>query len=437
MITYHETAREIPIVKQADVVVCGAGPAGVAAAIAAARSGAKTQLLELQGCLGGMWTAGLISWVIESKHPGIMQEINAELDRRGARLGQGRDYAYDPEVMKLLLEELCVEAGVEVQMHTRVVAAGKDGSGRITHAITESASGREAWAGAVFIDATGNGDLATLAGCGFDVGRAGSGEVQPMGLICLVAGIDVEEARPFLCLPDEGHREAKRLMLEEVQRAGVSPSYAAPSLFPLGGDLYVFSTNHEYAVSGMSAADLTRATIHARAELHDIVNGLRGLGGIWRNMRLVATGAHIGIREGRRIHGLYQVTQEDLLRGATFDDAVCRVTVGIDVHSTDPTTTKAYSAENRTRTLPYDIPIRALISRDVPGLLLAGRCISGDFLAHASYRMTGTAAALGQGAGVLAAVAAERGQMPHETPWPSVEPALRAVIEGAEAIATR
>ncbi|MBC7234545.1 MAG: FAD-dependent oxidoreductase [Chloroflexi bacterium] len=431
MIYYHESARDIPIVEEADVVVCGAGPAGVAAAIAAARSGAKTRLLELQGCLGGMWTAGLISWVIESKHPGIMQEINAELDRRGARLGRGRDYAYDPEVMKLLLEELCVKAGVHIQMHTRVVAAGQDGAGRITHAITESASGRQAWAGRVFIDATGNGDLAALAGCGFDVGREGTGETQPMGLICLVAGVDMEAARPFLCLPDEGHQEAKRLMLAELQRAGVSPSYAAPSLFPLGGDLYVFSTNHEYGVSGMDAADLTRATIHARAELHQIVNGLRSLGGIWRHMRLVATGAHIGIREGRRIHGLYQVSREDLLRGVRHEDAVCRVTVGIDVHSTDPKTTKAYSAENRTRTLPYDIPLRALIARDVPGLLMAGRCISGDFLAHASYRMTGTSATLGQAAGVLAAVAARQETLPANVPWSEVRPALQAIIESA------
>ena len=421
MRTYQESARETPIAEDCDVVVCGGGPAGIGAAIAAARAGARTRLIELQGCLGGMWTAGLISWVIEGGNkPGLMQEINAELGRRGARLGRGRDYAYDPEVMKLLLEEMCLGAGVEVRLHTRVVAAAKDEAKRLKLAITESSSGREAWAGRVFVDATGNGDLAALAGCGYDLGRESSGEMQPMSLICLLAGVDAEDVREFLCLPDEHHRGAKQGLLGEMERAGVSPSYGAPSLFHLGDRLYVLSSNHEYGLLGLDAADVSRATIHARAELHRLVDALRGLGGVWRELRLVATGSQIGIREGRRIHGLYTVTRDDLLRGARHKDTVCLVTVGIDVHSTDPSATKSYSAENRALTQPYDIPIRALIACDVKGLLLAGRCISGDFLAHASYRMTGTATAMGQGAGTLAAVAAKTGRLPQEVSWQDV-----------------
>ncbi|MGA1194976.1 MAG: FAD-dependent oxidoreductase, partial [Candidatus Latescibacterota bacterium] len=130
MSTFYEAEREIPVVEETDVVVCGAGPAGVCAAIAAARTGAKTRLIELHGCLGGVWTAGALSWIIDSADkPGIMAEITDELERRGARatrVPNGKNYAYDVEAMKLLLEEMCLEAGVDVRLHTRVVAAARD-----------------------------------------------------------------------------------------------------------------------------------------------------------------------------------------------------------------------------------------------------------------------------------------------------------------------
>ncbi|MFH1085577.1 MAG: FAD-dependent oxidoreductase, partial [Chloroflexota bacterium] len=402
------------------------------AAVAAARGGARVRLLELHGCLGGMWTSGLITWVIDSLHkPGIMAEIGARLDARGARYSRGRDYAYDAEAMKLLLEQMCLEAGVQVQMHTRVVAAAVE-RGRLRLAITESPSGREAWAAPVFIDATGNGDLAASAGCGYDLGRddaAGpGGEMQPMSLLVLLSGLDAREIAAFISHPDQDHKEAKRLLTAEMQAAGVEPSYHGQTLFHLGGDLYSLSGNHQYGFSPLSAADITRATMQARAEMHRIVDALRARGGVWRNLRLVATAEQIGVRDGRRVRGRYTVTRDDLLAGASHADAVARVTVGIDVHTPDPQRNKTYSPENRTRTLPYDIPLRACIARDVEGLLMAGRCVSGDFLAHASYRMTATAAALGQGAGALAAVAALSGRAPHAVSWEDVRPAYERLI---------
>ena len=138
----------------------------------------------------------------------------------------------------------------------------------------------------------------------------------------------------------------------------------------------------------------------------------------------MTTAEQIGVREGRRIHGLYTVTVADMLRGMTHEDAVARVTIGIDVHSTDPQTGKGLEVVNTTRTQPFDIPLRALIARDVQGLLLAGRCISGDFLAHSSYRVTGDAVATGQGAGALAAVAARSHLLPQNVSWGEVRDAL-------------
>jgi hypothetical protein len=286
--------------------------------------------------------------------------------------------------------------------------------------MTESKSGREAWSAKTFIDCTGDGDLAARAGCAFDVGRPGSGACQPMSLEALVIGLRADEVADFI----GGGSEAPKLrLLAEMERAGVHPSYAKPVLFHIREGLFLLAANHEYGVPATDAEGITAGTIRARAEIHRIVNALRKLGGPWRDVRVVATGEQIGVREGRRVRGRYEVTVDDMVRGATHEDAVCRVTFGIDVHSTDPTRGKSYGNEG-VRAKPYDIPIRALIARDADGLLLAGRCISGDFLAHSSYRVTGNAAAMGQAAGALGAVAALSDRLPHEVPWAEVQSLL-------------
>ena len=163
MRSHREPAQDVPIVEETDVVVCGGGPAGVAAALAAARQGVKTRLIELHGCLGGVWTTGALSWIIDSANkPGIMAEITARLDQRDARRLRhdgGKNYAYDVEEMKRLLDDMCLEAGVDVRLLTRIVAAGRDSDNRLSVVITESKAGREAWHAKAFIDATGDGDL--------------------------------------------------------------------------------------------------------------------------------------------------------------------------------------------------------------------------------------------------------------------------------------
>jgi hypothetical protein len=181
-------------------------------------------------------------------------------------------------------------------------------------------------------------------------------------------------------------------------------------------------------VAATDADAISAATLRARAEVHRLVSGLRSLGGVWRDLRLVATGEQIGVREGRRIRGHYTVTAEDLLAGRRHEDAVCRVTFPVDVHATRLEHGGSFEAVNRThRSVPYDIPVRALIARDVDGLLLAGRCISGDFLAHSSYRVTGNAVTMGQAAGALGALAARSGRRPQDVPWAEVRAALDAL----------
>jgi len=132
----------------------------------------------------------------------------------------------------------------------------------------------------------------------------------------------------------------------------------------------------------------------------------------------VATAEQIGVRDGRRLAGRFTMTKDDLIKGARYDDGVVRVTFGADVHATTADRNKNAATEaTGIKVAPYDIPLRAMIAKDVDGLMMAGRCISGDFIAHSSYRVTGNAVGMGEGVGAIAALAALSKRLPHEVPW--------------------
>lgn len=423
MDTIQESGKTIPVVEDVDVLVCGGGPAGVAAAVAASRAGARTRLIEAHGSLGGIWTVGAMAYICgmhESKG-GILVEILDGLKERGAVGLCGR--TFDIELTKLLLEEMCLQSGVRVRLHTRVAAAQRDASKRLAAVVTESKSGREGWKAHTVIDCTGDGDVAALAGCGFDVGRPENGETQPMSFIAVVSGVHVDRIRPYTHLrelePGEDRSIHKQRLRKLLEDAGTPPSYSHPTLFHVHDDLFILMSNHEYTRSAMNADDLTEATLLGRAEVHAQIRALRGLGGAWKDIRIVATSAQIGVREGRRIHGRYTVTVDDLANAARHPDAVSRCHFGVDVHSTNPKKSKGLGNDG-VKAKPYDIPLRALIARDVDGLMMAGRCISGDFLAHASYRITADAVPMGEAAGKVAAAAAKSNRLPHEVSWRDV-----------------
>jgi hypothetical protein len=429
--TLLEPATAIPFAGGADVIVCGAGPAGVAAAIAAARAGARVRLFEWRGCLGGVWTAGLVGYFLDFAKPGIAREIRERLDERGGRTGASDSrFSYHPEILKLLLEEMCTEAGVAFQYHTRVAAAHREGR-RLAAIVTDSKSGRQAWRAPVFIDATGDGDLGAQAGCAFEFGDEAAGRWQPMSLNALLAVKNAEALRGFVRFadprPGENSDSAKKTAIREAIRStGHESSYGGPTLWHVKDNLLIAMLNHEYSVKPFDAAGVTAATVRARAEMHRMVDGLRGLGGPWEGLQIVATAEQIGVRDGRRIAGRTTVKKEDLVGGARHEDAVVRATFGVDVHQTAadrPHNDPAGGAGIKVK--PYDIPLRALIARDVDGLMMAGRCISGDFIAHSSYRVTGNAVAMGEAAGTVAALAARSSRLPHEVPWPEAAAALR------------
>jgi len=421
--------REAPL-EHYDVVVCGSGPAGVSAAISAGKAGAKVLLIEVHGCLGGVWTSGSLTWVIDSDNKGgLMRRYVEDLRERQATIKHnGAGFSYHPEVMKQLLEDYCAEAGVDVLLHTRVTGASRDSENRLKVVFTENKSGLQAWTADCFVDATGDGDLGFLAGCEFGIGKPDTGECQPMSLLALIGGLHEDEIAPFI---GGGSNAPKERLLQELIDAGVEPSYTSPVFFPIRPDLFTLMANHEYGVRCDDAKAITEATLRARKEVNRLIDGLRAKGGVWKNIHLVSSSEQIGVREGRRIKGLYEVSKEDLIEGRRHEDAVCRVTFKMDVHSTNKAHGTAYEKENKVRTQHYDIPLRSLIAKDVDGLVLAGRCISGDFYAHSSYRVTGNAVALGEAAGLAAATASKRGIPPREVDIADLRAVPGTAVAGA------
>lgn len=424
-------AINTPIRGAYDVIVAGAGPAGISAAIAAARSGARVLLIEANGCLGGVWTAGLLTWVFDIEKNIIGGEIIGRLQERSACVmapGENmQNFSYDVESMKYLLDDMCLSAGIDILLHARVVATELNESRKLTHLMTESESGREAWAAHAFIDCTGNGSLGALAGNRFAMGNE-DGETQPMTFMGLIAVPSLDAVSEYISFygGEYNHLECCGRFSNLLRDLGIETSYGHPTLFQLKDNLLALMVNHEYGFDATNTRDLTKATMSGRGELNRVVDGLSSSEGPFRGAVLVSSAEHIGIREGRRLKGLYEVVYEDLITSRQHEDAVCTVRFNIDIHSTKKSKSKGLKTE---KTPPYQIPLRALIAHDVDGLLMAGRCISGDFLAHASYRVTGEAVSMGEAAGVCAAISARTGSLPRQVRWTSMQAGLAELAE--------
>ena len=405
-----------PLAGTSDVIVVGGGPAGIAAAVTAARNGAKVRLFELQGCLGGVWTSGMLTYLWDFNKGAFDREIIRRLEAYGAARYDRTDaydvkanFVYEPEYMKLVCEDLCAEAGVEYVLQCPVVAAYRDASGRnIETIVTESKSGRQAWRAKCFIDCSGDGDLAALAGCGYDAGFFPDGTGQPATLNALVVVRDEKALQAYISndpamwdVRQKTHIPSSHAFRDVLRRTGLEPSYSDPTLWQVHGNLLALMANHEYRLPLDDAAAITRATVHARHEVAEIVRRLDALGGPWAGIRLAATAEQIGHREARRIHGRYTVTRADVAAGARFEDALTRSNFGIDIHGLDMKSNQRKAAGDNMGAAfkPFEIPLRACQAKDADNLYMAGRNISGDFIAHASYRVTGSSVALGEGVG--------------------------------------
>ncbi len=366
-----------------DVVVAGGGTAGAAAAIAAARAGQRVLLLEEANALGGTSTTGGVNeWFAGLEGLGdIWAQLVGELERFGARFGR----FYNPEYTKIAWQLMAEESGVDILFHTSVVDAAVTDA-RITQVRAVAASHAIDIEGTVFIDATGEGDLAWLAGAETMRGHLETGRTLHMSLTFILqdTGSPVEPYLPRGLLP--------------IETADDLPGLHGGRRLP-DGRVYCNMTK----VMGHDPTDpmsLSHAEREARRQLVRILHYLQRTR--FPTHALCSSGARIGIREGRRVVGDYVLTEADITgdRPHDFSDGVAVATCQIDFHSL----TKPGHGGWRHRVEPYAIPYRCLTARGLANLLVAGKCISGDQVAQSSYRMTPTCCAMGQAAGTAAAL---------------------------------
>ena len=424
-----------------DVLVIGGGNAGCAAALAAARSGARTLLVERYGFLGGTATAAMVGpWMTFHSGSqrivgGIAQEMVERLVRAGASPGHlpdTSDYVstitpFDPEVHKALLFEMMRESGVELLLHGYFLRAQVEG-GDVTGATIATIAGERSYRAPVVVDATADALVAHSAGVPTQQGDE-RGRVQPATLMFRLSHVDLDELAAYLranpqemrgSLPPEERTGASLTAIAGLgtlwERARADGLVDVPrelvSLFasPYPDEVTVNMTR-VVDVDPLDPEDLTRAEVESRLQAMQLLVFFRERVPGFARARLAATGAQVGIRESRRIVGRYTLTAQDVLAGRRFEDAVARSAYPIDVHnpSGSGTTTKRLPPGES-----YEIPYRCLLPVHPERLLVAGRCISTSHEALASTRLTPTVMTLGQAAGTAAALACERAVRPSE-----------------------
>lgn len=424
---------------EADVIVVGGGPAGIVAAIAAGRQGVKTVLVERYGFVGGMSTAAMVyPWMTfhadsgEQVIRGIAQEIVDRLIERGGSPGHLRDTVgfvhtvtpYHPEIYQVVAVKMLREAGVELYLHSFVdEVEAADGTIRSVRITTKS--GKIELAGRIFVDASGDADVAYLSGAETLKGRDGDSQAQPMTMKFRMRGVDLEQIKAYmLANPDNFYKKTPIDELIGLPLTGISGFYSEwqASGVPINRDqvlLFTGPADDEVLVNctrvqgldGTQVEDLTRAEEEGRKQVLLMAEFLkRDVPGFAR-ASVSAVGTQIGIRETRRIVGLYALTKEDVVAGRKFEDAIARSGYPIDIH--DPSgkgVTASWIAGDGT----YDIPYRCLVSRNANNLLAAGRCISTTHEALATTRLTPSCMATGQAAGTAAALAVLDGVTPAE-----------------------
>ena len=452
--------EDVPISKRLEVLVVGGGPAGLSAAVAAARNGANTLLVERNGFLGGVGTAGLCTSFMGSD-PLIIRGFSREIIDRLASYGcyvEGFNSFFDGEIMKYICNEIATEAGVNLLFDTVLFKVLVDDNS-VKGVTVLNKSGHKAILAKVVVDATGDGDVAARSGAAFQKGNE-QGQMQSMTLMFRMGGVDVKRLIDFAL----ANKELFDLD-EHVETSGrtfggrfdndvsILDTSTDPPLICIGGfgplvkeakekgELYLphnlgfwveglwvpdevlINTTNVVGADGTNADDVSNAWVDSRRQVMSLVKFLQTKIPGFEKSHLIDTAQNLGVRETRRIVGEYMLTKEDVIEGRRFPDGVVRNSYPIDV---TPVSLDKSQIWIKPKKPFYEIPYRCLLPKKIENLIVAGRCMSVTHEALGSTRSMICSMGAGQAAGTAAALAVSEGTTPRKV---SVEKLRKLLIE--------
>lgn len=422
--------KNIPVVGRYDVVVCGGGPAGFIAAIAAARKGASVALVEQYGFLGGMATTSYVAPLSVFTYKGrkVIGGIPWEFIERLEELGGGLiekplgNVAFDPELYKLLCQRMVLEAGVKLYLHS-YLSGCVCGDGRISQVIIENKSGSQALDADVFIDCTGDADLAYMAGVPMQ-DKSGR-PLQPMSSYFILNGVDTDspmvreamhhnkQGENCYCLP------MRKKMLELQEELDI-PDFGGPWYCTTLHDGCVAVNVTRVSADACDAEQLSAAECSLREDCFRMAGIFRKLFPEFRNCYVASVAVNGGVRETRNIKGMHVISAQEYLNAFHYEDSISRGAHPIDIHASKGASQSVTFLEE-----PAYVPYRALIAEGFPNLLVAGRCLSADRVAFASLRVQASCMGSGQAAGVAAALASASGVAVQDVDVPALVAELK------------
>ncbi len=407
--------RQIPVLAEADVVVCGGGPAGISAACCAARHGARTILLERWPSVGGMATNALVNiWHTSDRTKPVIAGFTQEVIEHGGRFvrrlagypKRPETHEFDSTGMRVVFHRMLQDFGVRTICNLMAVESVVQGD-RIRAVVVDTKAGRKAVRGKIFIDATGDGDVAANAGLPSDVGRASDGGVQGMTMMFRLRGLDADRVRAH---PQDAERVFAQM--KELRDEGEFPQFleaAARSYLRSPRDPVVSYNMCPVAGNPLDEEELTRISSQAREQVYRYVDLWREQMPGFERAEVAQMGFGLGVRESRRVRGLKTLDAQMVVRAVKQPDAIGHGFWMIDIHDPKGTGHTTW-VDQKAETMPpvgasYHIPLGMCLNGRIPNLAVAGRCASSTHEGHSSVRLQSHCMVMGQGVGTCAALA--------------------------------